>query len=68
MCAASSSGGPSGRGAIRPPPAVARARQLVHGRFEPLDVHAAVLLWMCAAPPEVINGQYVTSVPHTDRL
>jgi NAD(P)-dependent dehydrogenase (short-subunit alcohol dehydrogenase family) len=49
-------------------PATARARQLVHGRFEPLDAHAAVLLWMCAAPPEVINGQYVTSVPHTDRL
>jgi glucose 1-dehydrogenase len=49
-------------------PARARARQLVNGRFEPLEAHAAVLAWMCAAPPEVINGQYVTSVPHTDRL
>src|SRR5207244_2593580 len=48
-------------------PAVARARQLVHGRFEPLDVHAAVLGWMCAAPPEVSNGQSVSRVPHTDR-
>ena len=56
------------RGGDPAAPAVARARQLVHGRFEPLDVHAAVLLWMCAAPPEVINGHYVTSVPHSDRL
>jgi glucose 1-dehydrogenase len=49
-------------------PARARARQLVHGHFEPLEAHAAVLAWMCAAPPEVINGHYVTSVLHADRL
>ena len=39
-------------------PARQRARQLVHGRFEPLETHASVLLWMCAAPPESINGKY----------
>jgi NAD(P)-dependent dehydrogenase (short-subunit alcohol dehydrogenase family) len=49
-------------------PARQRARQLVHGRFEPLEVHAEVLIWMCAAPPESINGRYVTSVPHTAAL
>lgn len=49
-------------------PARARARQLVHGRFEPLEVHAQVIIWMCAAPPESINGRYVTSVPHTAAL
>ena len=49
-------------------PARQRARQLVHGRFEPLETHASVLLWMCAAPPESINGRYVTSVPHTASL
>jgi NAD(P)-dependent dehydrogenase (short-subunit alcohol dehydrogenase family) len=49
-------------------PARARARQLVHGRFAPLEAHAAVLAWMCAAPPEVVNGHYVTSVPHAGAL
>jgi glucose 1-dehydrogenase len=49
-------------------PARARARQLVHGRFEPLAAHAAVLLWMCAAPPEAVNGQVVTTVPHAEPL
>jgi hypothetical protein len=49
-------------------PARQRARQLVHGRFEPLEVHAEVLIWMCAAPPESINGYFVTSVPHSERL
>ncbi|MBV9172719.1 MAG: SDR family oxidoreductase [Chloroflexi bacterium] len=49
-------------------PARARARQLVRGRFEPLESHAEVLAWMCAAPPEVINGRYVTSTPHTAPL
>jgi NAD(P)-dependent dehydrogenase (short-subunit alcohol dehydrogenase family) len=49
-------------------PARQRARQLVHGRFEPIEAHAEVLIWMCAAPPEVINGRYVTSVPHTAPL
>jgi NAD(P)-dependent dehydrogenase (short-subunit alcohol dehydrogenase family) len=49
-------------------PARARARELVHGRFEPIETHAEVLAWMCAAPPEVINGRVVTSVPHTERL
>jgi NAD(P)-dependent dehydrogenase (short-subunit alcohol dehydrogenase family) len=49
-------------------PARARARQLVRGRFESLERHADVLAWMCAAPPEVINGRYVTSTPHTAPL
>ena len=49
-------------------PARARARQLVHGRFAPLEAHAAVLAWMCAAPAEVVNGHYVTSVPHAGAL
>jgi meso-butanediol dehydrogenase/(S,S)-butanediol dehydrogenase/diacetyl reductase len=49
-------------------PARQRARHLVHGRFEPIEAHAEVLVWMCAAPPDVINGRYVTSVPHTAPL
>lgn len=49
-------------------PAKARARQLVHGRFESLETHAGVLAWMCVAPPEVINGRSVTSVPHVEDL
>jgi len=49
-------------------PAKARARQLVHGRFEPLEAHAAVLVWMCAAPAEVVNGRVVTTVPHVEGL
>lgn len=49
-------------------PATARARHLVHGRFEPLEVHAAVLAWVCAAPPEVVNGRLVTTVPHVESL
>jgi meso-butanediol dehydrogenase/(S,S)-butanediol dehydrogenase/diacetyl reductase len=49
-------------------PARARARELVHGRFEPIESHAEVLAWMCAAPPDAINGRLVTSVPHTERL
>jgi hypothetical protein len=49
-------------------PARARARELVHGRFEPIQTHAEVLAWMCAAPPDVINGRLVTTVPHTERL
>jgi NAD(P)-dependent dehydrogenase (short-subunit alcohol dehydrogenase family) len=49
-------------------PARTRARQLVRGRFESLERHAEVLAWMCAAPPEVINGRYVTSTPHTAPL
>ena len=27
-------------------PSRARARQLVHGRFEPLETHAEVIVWM----------------------
>jgi NAD(P)-dependent dehydrogenase (short-subunit alcohol dehydrogenase family) len=49
-------------------PARDRARQLVHGRFESLETHALVLAWMCAAPPESVNGTYVTSVPHAAPL
>jgi glucose 1-dehydrogenase len=49
-------------------PARARARQLVHGRFEPLEAHAAVLAWICAAPAEVVNGRVVTTVPHSEAL
>jgi hypothetical protein len=49
-------------------PARRRARELVFGRFEPLEHHAAVLLWACAAPAEVVNGRFVTTVPHVGRL
>ncbi len=49
-------------------PAKERARQLVHGRFEPIESHAEVLVWACAAPPDVINGHYITTVPHTAAL
>jgi NAD(P)-dependent dehydrogenase (short-subunit alcohol dehydrogenase family) len=56
------------RGVDPAEPARARARQLVHGRFESIETHARVLAWMCAAPPESINGSYVTSVPHAASL
>jgi NAD(P)-dependent dehydrogenase (short-subunit alcohol dehydrogenase family) len=49
-------------------PARRRARELVHGRFEPIERHAEVLLWACAAPAEVVNGRYVTTVPYAGEL
>src|SRR5262249_58354311 len=49
-------------------PARARARQLVHGRFAGLAEHAAVLVWMCGAPAEVVSGHYVTRLPHSRPL